>query len=55
MAPLEFRMSTFSAVKKTAAGIVFAAALFATVRLGAQNLTLEGQTGGFITPTAYVV
>jgi hypothetical protein len=55
MAPLEFRMSTFSAVKKTAAGIVFAAALFATVRLSAQNLTLEGQTGGFITPTAYVV
>lgn len=24
-------------------------------RLDAQNLTLEGQTGGFITPTAYVV
>ncbi len=24
-------------------------------RLNAQNLTLEGQTGGFITPTAYVV
>ncbi len=23
--------------------------------LRAQNLTLEGQTGGFITPTAYVV
>lgn len=29
--------------------------LLATARLGAQNLTLEGQTGGFITPTAYVV
>jgi hypothetical protein len=55
MAPLEFRMSTFSAVKKTAAGVAFAAALFATARMGAQNLTLEGQTGGFITPTAYVV
>ena len=26
-----------------------------TVRLSAQNLTLEGQTGGFLTPTAYVV
>jgi hypothetical protein len=55
IAPLEFRMSTFSAVKKTAAGVAFAAALFATARMGAQNLTLEGQTGGFITPTAYVV
>ncbi|HWE85535.1 MAG TPA: hypothetical protein VG267_11360 [Terracidiphilus sp.] len=29
--------------------------LLAAARLGAQNLTLEGQTGGFITPTAYVV
>lgn len=28
---------------------------FAAPRLTAQNLTLEGQTGGFITPTAYVV
>ena len=27
----------------------------AASRLLAQNLTLEGQTGGFITPTAYVV
>ena len=27
----------------------------ATGRLNAQNLTLEGQTGGFLTPTAYVV
>jgi len=27
----------------------------AAVRLCAQNLTLEGQTGGFLTPTAYVV
>jgi hypothetical protein len=25
------------------------------VRLAAQNLTLEGQTGGFLTPTAYIV
>lgn len=30
-------------------------ALLASPRLQAQNLTLEGQTGGFITPTAYVV
>jgi hypothetical protein len=30
-------------------------ALLAAGRLNAQNLTLEGQTGGFITPTAYVV
>jgi hypothetical protein len=30
-------------------------AAFAAPALFAQNLTLEGQTGGFITPTAYVV
>ena len=30
-------------------------ALTSSVRLDAQNLTLEGQTGGFLTPTAYVV
>jgi hypothetical protein len=34
---------------------LFAAALLAAGRTNAQNLTLEGQTGGFITPTAYVV
>ena len=33
----------------------FAIALQPCSRLYAQNLTLEGQTGGFITPTAYVV
>lgn len=33
-----------------------AAAVFLSAALaGAQNLTLEGQTGGFLTPTAYVV
>jgi hypothetical protein len=32
-----------------------AAALLASPSLKAQHLTLEGQTGGFITPTAYVV
>ena len=31
------------------------AACFATLGLHAQSLTIEGQTGGFITPTAYVV
>lgn len=34
---------------------MFAAAMLAGGRSNAQNLTLEGQTGGFITPTAYVV
>ena len=29
--------------------------LLATRQLNAQHLTLEGQTGGFLTPTAYVV
>lgn len=48
-------MLTLSALKKIAAGVALAAALFATARMNAQNLTLEGQTGGFITPTAYVV
>jgi hypothetical protein len=36
-------------------GLSVSAALLAGPRLNAQNLTLEGQTGGFITPTAYVV
>lgn len=35
-------------------GGVAAVALFAS-QLNAQQLTLEGQTGGFLTPTAYVV
>jgi hypothetical protein len=35
--------------------LVAALCLLAGPRLNAQNLTLEGQTGGFITPTAYVV
>ena len=47
-----FKLSFF---KRLAAGGAIAAALFATVRINGQNLTLEGQTGGFITPTAYVV
>jgi hypothetical protein len=32
-----------------------AIAVLLSSRMSAQNLTLEGQTGGFITPTAYVV
>ena len=34
---------------------ILAVALLSSPRSKAQNLTLEGQTGGFITPTAYVV
>lgn len=37
------------------AGVLAAAGLLAAPPAQAQNLTLEGQTGGFITPTAYVV
>ena len=33
----------------------FAVAMLFASQLDAQNLTLEGQTGGFLTPTAYVV
>jgi hypothetical protein len=44
---------SFSARKFSA--FVFLIAALAAVRLPAQNLTLEGQTGGFLTPTAYVV
>jgi Protein of unknown function (DUF3034) len=45
----------FSSVKALTYCGCFAAALLAASRANAQNLTLEGQTGGFITPTAYVV
>ena len=34
---------------------ILAVALLSTRQLSAQYLTLEGQTGGFLTPTAYVV
>lgn len=44
-----------SAMKRFALCSGLAAALLAAHPLPAQNLTLEGQTGGFITPTAYVV
>ncbi len=45
----------FSAIKRLVVFGCIATALFASNRVNAQNLTLEGQTGGFITPTAYVV
>ena len=48
-------MLKLAALKKIATGGALMVALFATSRMNAQNLTLEGQTGGFITPTAYVV
>lgn len=54
-APVEYRMLKLSALKMTAAWGAIAVALFAAARIDAQNLTLEGQTGGFITPTAYAV
>src|SRR6202030_2224003 len=38
-----------------AVSVLSAMALVSSLQLNAQNLTLEGQTGGFITPTAYVV
>ena len=48
-------MFKLSARKLFTAAVGFAVALSGTARIHAQNLTLEGQTGGFITPTAYVV
>ncbi len=44
-----------SAIRHFALWCGLAAALLAVRQLPAQNLTLEGQTGGFITPTAFVV
>jgi len=48
-------MLKLSLLKRLAASGALAGALFASESINAQNLTLEGQTGGFITPTAYVV
>ncbi len=45
----------FSAIRRAFSAGCLAAALFVAGQSHAQNLTLEGQTGGFITPTAYVV
>jgi hypothetical protein len=47
--------SSIKSVKQLAVCGCLAAALLIARPLTAQNLTLEGQTGGFITPTAYVV
>ena len=45
----------FFSLRKLALGGLLSAALLFTCPLEAQHLTLEGQTGGFLTPTAYVV
>jgi len=44
-----------SSLIKLAAGAAFVFTSASTSLLNAQNMTLEGQTGGFITPTAYVL
>jgi hypothetical protein len=49
---MKLKIRTFYTL--SACGLV-AAAMLLTGRVNAQNLTLEGYTGGFITPTAYVV
>ncbi|MGD0520751.1 MAG: hypothetical protein ABSA48_05790 [Terracidiphilus sp.] len=49
---MKLKIRTFYTL--SACGLVAAAMLF-NGRVNAQNLTLEGYTGGFITPTAYVV
>ena len=51
---LELNVNLPALTKLTVYGFVLSALPFAS-RLNAQNLTLEGQTGGFLTPTAYVV
>jgi len=52
---LEYLMFKLSALKPLTTAFIIAVAFSATSRTQAQNLTLEGQTGGFITLTAYVV
>jgi hypothetical protein len=47
-------MKPFAMHKLVFCGLL-AASLLITRQLNAQHLTLEGQTGGFLTPTAYVV
>jgi hypothetical protein len=42
-------------IHKLAVCAFLAVAMLVTRQLNAQHLTLEGQTGGFLTPTAYVV
>ena len=53
-APPELKLSFFKRGKILSFGIIMVS-LLAAGRLSAQQLTLEGQTGGFLTPTAYVV
>ncbi|MGA7341424.1 MAG: hypothetical protein WBE72_02090 [Terracidiphilus sp.] len=48
-------MILLRSIRTLSAGTLFAAAALAAIPLHAQHLTLEGQTGGFLTPTAYVV
>ena len=45
----------FNAIKTLSTSACLFASLITAHHAAAQNLTLEGQTGGFITPTAYVV
>jgi hypothetical protein len=52
-APLEWNMNCRNAFKLAFFLLLLAA--LPVSRLAAQHLTLEGQTGGFLTPTAYVV
>ena len=54
--PLEFAVKSRS-IGKVCLSIcgVYALLLGSSARLHAQSLTVEGQTGGFVTPTAYVV
>ena len=54
-AALEYRMLKLPTLKTIAMGAAIGAAMLISAQGSAQNLTLEGQTGGFITPTAYVV
>jgi hypothetical protein len=51
---LELKVNFRTTCKLAVFGFL-AVALLATRQINAQHLTLEGQTGGFLTPTAYVV
>ena len=51
--PLEFNLKPRAFLLSLLAFV--ATAVLPCMRLNAQHLTLEGQTGGFLTPTAYVV
>jgi hypothetical protein len=53
--PQELNKVTLRMIHKLFVCGFLAVALLTTRQLNAQYLTLEGQTGGFLTPTAYVV